>query len=415
MANHAGVSQASAKQTSSLLLGSLFFLQWGAPGLWSVSFSSVLRTHGMEAFIPYAFACNAIAAFISPLFVGAMADREIAPSKLLRWLNWLSAFFLTLVFTSIQFGWGGGLMLAFMMGHALSSSPVFSLATSIVFGSLSDPAKNFGRLRVWGTIGWIVAGWIVSWVLCADASPLSGYASAVALLGIGFFTYLLPEIPPAPSKMHLTWSQRMGLDALALLKHHDHRIVYLTTVLITIPLAAFFPYTPLHLRELGVSAPTAMMACGQLTEIVCMLSLATLWKRVRLKWIFLAGLIFAILRFAFFTLDSRGWLIAGICMHGLCYTLYYITCQIYLAERIEKPMQARAQALLTLLISGVGNLIGYLGVGWWQNSCTAGTQTNWALFWWGLCLVTSLVAVFFIVSYHGIRGAKSVSPASPQH
>lgn len=352
--------------------------------------------------MPYAFACNALAAFISPLFVGAMADRAMAPTRLLRWLNWLSALFLTLTFISIQAGWGGFIMLGFMMCHALCSSPVFSLSNSIVFASLQKPSRGFGPLRLWGTIGWAVAGWMISWVLHADTSPVSGYSSAAVLLSIGFFTYLLPETPPPPQTGKLCWRERLGLDALSLLKHHDHRIVFLTTVLLTIPLAAFYPMTPLHLKDLGESAPAATMAFGQLTEIICLLALGSLWKHVRLKWIFLTGIGFAILRFALFSLDSRAWLVAGITLHGLTYGLYFITTQIYLAERIDKEWRSRAQALLALLTGGVGNLIGYLCTGWWRSACTVQGHTAWPLYWLGLCACTSAVAIIFVFSYQGI-------------
>ena len=387
-----------------LLLGGLFLLQLGAPGLWQVSFSNVLRAHGLAAYIPAGFACSAVAAFISPLIVGAMADDQVSPVRLARWLNWLSAVTLALSYLAIQRAWGGFLMIGLMQLRALCSSPCVSLATTIALVNLDRPSRQFGLLRLWGTVGWAGAGWFVSYGLAADTSPLSGYASAAVMAALGFYTYLLPETPaPAAGTGRRSWSQRLGLDSFGLLKNRDHRIVFITTVLLTIPLASFYPYAPLNLTDLGYLKPTATMAVGQISEILGLLLLGSIWRRVRLKWIFLAGLLLAVGRYSLFSLDLRGWIIAGIAMHGACYALFYVTGQIYLAERIEAGMQARAQALMALMINGIGNLIGYLGTGWWYETCTGIHQTeHWPVFWGGLLALIVVATVYFALSYHGV-------------
>lgn len=385
---------------------------WSAPGMWTSTFSNVLRTHDLESYIPYAFACNAVAAFISPLFVGALADRSFSPERLLRWLNWSSGLFLGLTFLAIDCHWSGGVLLSLNMGYSLCTSPIFSLTTTIALMQMSDP-RRFGPLRLWGTLGWAVAGWVVSWGLHADSSTLSGYAAAALMILVGCLTYVLGESLPPPSFSHKTWKERLGLDALELIHHKDHRIVFITTALFSIPLAAFFPYTPIHLREQGAAFPAALMAFGQVSELICLLFLAKVIAHVRLKWIFLAGIFFGVLRFAFFSLDTQFWLIAGITLHGLCYSLFFVTGQIYLAERIERNMQARAQALLSLLINGVGNLAGYLATGWWRQACMKGQSTDWRLFWLGLCASTLAVGVYFLFSYQGINKRIFRTPPSP--
>lgn len=394
------------------ILALQFFLLWSAPGLWTVCFSNVLRSHGLENYIAYAFACNAIAAFISPLFVGAMADHSVAPSKLLRWLNWGSALFLGLCFFAIDMKWGGPAVISLMLCYALCTSPNISLITSIALSRLENPSKNFGPLRTWGTIGWAFAGWFISWVLQADSSTLSGYAAAVTLALTGFLSFLLPETKPQTAGQHRSWKERLGLDALALARHHDHRIVFLTTALFSIPLAAFFPFAPMQLKELGADKPTALMALGQVSEIFCLLLLSRVLSRVRLKWIFLGGIFFGALRYGLFTLESQTWMILGIAMHGLCYTLFFITGQLYLAERIDKSMQTRAQALLSLMTNGVGNLSGYLFTGWWWHTCTSeGKPTSWPLYWWGLTLFIVAVGTYFFFSYHGAFKGTFRSPS----
>ena len=384
-----------------LPLAILFLFQWFAAGMWNVSFSNVLKHAGLERYIALAFACNAIAAFVAPLFVGSFADRGVQPVKLLRWLYWLAGLWLVMLFASIDLGWGGAPMLACMQLHSLCYSPSVSLLTTIALGALLNPGSEFGPMRMWATAGWMLAGCAVSWVFAADTSALSGYVAGGVLISLGFATYLLPAWQfPAAAKAR-NWKEVFGLDALALLRNHDHRTILITVTLVGIPLAAFYPYTPLHLTALGVAHPTATMTLGQTTEVVALLTLATLLRHVRLKWAILLGLLFGVARFAFSALDLRAALLIGITLHGANYVLYNITAQIYLAERVERTMQARAQALFAMLTSGVSNLLGYLGTGAWYFATSRDGATDWPLFWWGLTAAMAATTIYFACAYQG--------------
>lgn len=369
--------------------------------MWQVCFGNVLKTHGLERFIPYAYACTALSAFISPMFVGALADQRIAPTRLLRWLSGAGAGFLALAFLTIDRGWSAWWMLAFVQLHALCATPTMSLLTSIVFARLREPHREFGPLRAWATFGWIAAGWTVSWILDADASTLSGYAAAATFAGVSLFSLFIPVVLPAELKLARSWRDIFGLEALELLRDRDHRVVFLTAALYNAPLAAFYPYTPIHLRAVGVEHATAAMTLGQVTEILAMIFLASLLTRVRLKWLFLAGIGCGVLRYALFALNTREWLLLGIFLHGLAFALYFITAQLYVENRVEPRLRARAQALLALMVSGVGNLSGFLGSGWWRHHCTVAGATRWPLFWLGLSGWAAAAFIFFALSYRG--------------
>lgn len=385
-----------------LPLAILFLFQWFAAGSWNVSFSNVLKHAGLERYIALAFTCNAVAAFVAPLFVGSFADRGVAPVKLLRWLYWLSGLWLVALFAAIDFGWGGGPLLVFMQLHSLCYSPSASLLSTIALGALLAPGSEFGPMRMWATAGWMLAGCAVSWLFGADTSVLSGYVAGGVLVALGFATYFLPawQVPTAGRARNL--KEIFGLDALALLRHPDHRTILITVTLFGIPLAAFYPYTPLQLTTLGVAHPTATMALGQTTEVVALLVLAALLQRVRLKWAILLGLLFGVARFGLFALDVRPAVLVGVTLHGACYVLYNIVAQIYLAERVDRTMQARAQALFAMLTSGVSNLLGYLGTGAWYFVASRGGATQWPLFWGGLCVVTGAITLYFAWAYQGI-------------
>src|SRR5947207_6172289 len=171
--------------------------------------------------------------------------------------------------------------------------------------------------------------------------------------------------------------ERLGWDAVVLLRHHDHRVVFLTAALFCIPLAAFYPFTPPHMQRLGLEHTTAWMSLGQITEMMAMFLLADLITRWRLKWVFGAGLAVCVLRFALCSLNLLPWLLAGVTLHGLSFTLFFITAQIYLNERLDSAWRARAQALMSLMTSGVGNLLGYLGTGVWFEVCRARGVMRW--------------------------------------
>lgn len=400
-------------------LAALFLFHGMAMAIWFVPLTLVLEAHGFGALRPYAFATSAVAAFVSPLVFGAVADRHVAPTRVLRWLAFATAGALVLTSTAIRWHAAPGLVLGLIQLHALCAAPTTSLVSTIVLARLTEAPRQFGPIRATATFGWMAGCWLVS-ALQADASTAVGYVAALVWLGLAAFTWWLPKVePPALNEVSSSslsrrwhrwrraWCQRLGLDALALLAHRDHRVVFLTTALFSMPLAAFYPYTPPHLRELGLERAAAWMSLGQISEIATLLGLSALLTRWRLKWILGAGLAVGLIRYLLCALNGTPWLLGGVFLHGLSFALFFITAQIYVGERVDPAWRARAQALLTLMMSGVGNLIGYLGTGAWFNVCTTGGATHWPRFWGGLAAVIAVVLVGFLATYRGRRGPGS--------
>ncbi len=389
-------------------LAVLFFLHAMAMGMWFVPLSTVLDAHGLQAIKPYAFATSGVAAFVSPLMFGAMADRHVAPIRVLRWLSVVTAGAMTLACLAIRWHWPPGVVLLLIQVHALFSAPTWSLSSTIVLARLKHSRREFGPIRAMATLGWMVGCWIVS-ALHADATTIAGFGSAVAWLLVALFSLSLPAITPPKTTAHVSLKERMGLDALTLLRHADHRVVFITAAVFAVPLAAFYPYTPPHLRELGMVHTSAWMTIGQVTEFVAMFGLAGMLGNWRLKWIFAGGLGFGVLRYGLCALDGRLWVLSGVGLHGFAYTLFFITAQIYLDERVEAAWRARAQALMSLMTTGFGNLAGYLGTGWWFAACLQETGMRWRLFWGGLAAATAMVMAGFLVCYRG-RGVSGTQP-----
>jgi MFS family permease len=377
----------------------LFFIQSAAMAIWFVPLGPILDAHGLHGIKSFAFAASAVAAFISPLAFGAMADRHVAPARVLRWLAFATAAILTVIATAIKNGWNAWLVLGLIQIFYIAYSPMFSVSTALVFARLEDAKKEFGPIRSLATVGWMSGGLLIG-LLNLDRTAFADYLGAVFWLLVAAFTFFLPAVTMPPSAEHLSWRERLGLDALTLLKNRDTRVVFLTTTLFNIPLCAFYPYAPAHLRDLGFLHTSAWMSLAQTTEIVAMFSLGWLLLHCRLKWIFACGLAIGIVRFALSAANIKSLLLLGIMLHGASFVLVFVTAQIYLDQRIDPAWRVRAQALLTLMNGGVGSLIGYLGTGWWFAACLRPSGEAWPWFWGGLALVVVAVLVYFL-TYRG--------------
>ncbi|HWC58357.1 MAG TPA: MFS transporter [Verrucomicrobiae bacterium] len=378
----------------------LYLIQGAAAAMWLVPLTTVLSAHGLGMLRPYAYAATGLAAFISPLIFGAMADRHASPVKVLRGLAFATAIMIAVVSAAIGAGLNRWLVLGLIQVYSLCASPLGSISATVILARIANAQKEFGPIRGMYTLGWIIGCLVVS-ALNADQSTRSGYAGAVTWLIVAGFTFFLPPLETPRAVAQLTLRQRLGWDALALLKNPDHRVVYLTVALNAIPLAAFYPYTPPHMRELGLQHTSAWMSLGQVTELICMFTLGAALARWRLKWIFVAGLGFSVLRFVLCALNSQFWLLAGVFLHGASCTLVMSTAQIYIDQRVDASWRARAQALMTVVYTGAGNMFGYLSAGAWFAVCTGPMGTRWTMFWSGLAAACVGVLVYFLAVYQG--------------
>ena len=380
----------------------LFFIQGAAMAVWFVPLGPILDAHGLHGIKPLAFAASAVAAFVSPLMFGAMADRHVPPARVLRWLALATALSMTLVSAAIQTRCHPWLVLLLVQIFYFSFAPMFSISSTLILARLSDAQKEFGPVRCMATIGWMAGGLLVS-ALNLDASILAGYLGAALWLGVAVFTCFLPVLEVPTSAEHLTWHERLGLDALTLLKQRDTRVVFLTAMLFSIPLAAFYPFAPTQLRDLGFLHTSAWMSLAQCSEIIAMFSLGWLLVHWRLKWIFACGLALGVLRFALSAFNTGATLLPGIFLHGASFALVFVVAQMYLEQRIDPAWRGRAQALLSLMNGGFGNLIGYLGTGWWFSTCSFSDGTHWPLFWGGLAGGVAGVLLYFLAAFRGPR------------
>nr|WP_281375579.1 MFS transporter [Haloferula luteola] len=390
-------------------MGWVFFVIGMSPGFYYPALTNLLTARGLDShFIQWTWLASPIAALISPVFVGALADNRFSGQKVLGWLSLLSAVLLAIAFRLLDSEVSPIWFLVFQFASAIVGAPQWSMMASLSLFHLRSGEREFPLVRMGGTLGWVAGGLILSFVFHADTSPMAGYLGAGAKVLAGLCAFSLPSTPPLGKSRSLR--SLLGIDAFALLKERDHCVFFLVTALLSMPLTAFYMWTPKHLADLGDSHAVATMALGQISEVVAMLLMSLLIRKFRVKTLLVASLSLTALRYGLFAWSGesglRIGLIAGVTLHGLCYTLYFITAQLFLDRRVEAGLRSQAQGLISLFSNGIGSLVGTFAVRAWYDHTVGAGHGGWASFWGALGGFLFGLTVIFVVAYRGVAASR---------
>jgi nucleoside transporter len=351
-------------------LSLMMFLEFFIWGGWFVTLGTFLgdnlKANGGE--IAMAFSTQSWGAIIAPFIIGLIADRYFNAERILAILHLAGALLMYQMYTAADFAG----FYPYVLGYMIIYMPTLALVNSISFNQMKDPAKEFSFVRVFGTIGWIVAGLLISYVFLWDSPEARGGGMlkntflmvAVASAFLGLFSFFLPKTPPKANREgKATLSELLGLEALGLLKDRNFLIFFISSILICIPLAFYYQNANPFLAEIGVENPTGKMTIGQASEVLFMLLLPFFFKKFGFKKTIMAGMLAWTLRYALFAYGNAGdlafMLILGIALHGICYDFFFVSGQIYTDSKAGPKYKSAAQGLITLATYGFGMLIGF--------------------------------------------------------
>ena len=358
------------KKSIYLRLSFMMFLEFFIWGGWFVTMGTFLLTtlgaSGAETGMAYS--TQSWGAIIAPFIIGLIADRFFNAERILGVLHLVGAVLMYQLSQTTDFD----AFYPYVLGYMIAYMPTLALVNSVSFNQMKDPAKDFPLIRVWGTVGWIVAGLLISFAFAWDseANVADGLLAntfmmtAVASAILGVFSFTLPKTPPSQSGGEkVSISDILGLDALKLLKDRNFLVFFLSSVLICIPLAFYYQNLSPFLTESGVENSTAIASIGQVSEVVFMLLLPFFFKKYGFKKTILVGMLAWALRYVLFAYGNTGELffmiIMGILLHGVCYDFFFVSGQIYTDSKAGEKVKSAAQGLITLATYGVGMLVGF--------------------------------------------------------
>nr|WP_315187931.1 nucleoside permease [uncultured Flavobacterium sp.] len=408
--------------TTRIKLSTMMFLEFFIWGAWFVTLGTFLGNNlsasGSET--AAIFSTQSWGAIIAPFIIGLIADRYFNAEKILGILHLVGAFLMYQMYQSEQVG----MFYTYVLSYMVLYMPTLALVNSVAFNQMKDPEKEFANIRVWGTIGWILAGLAISFVFHWDTAEAISQGmlkntfllAGIAALILGIFSFTLPATPPKVSDEKIKIGDIIGLDALKLLKDKNFAIFFISSILICIPLAFYYQNAHPFLTEAGIENPTGKMAIGQISEALFLLLIPVFFSRFGFKKTILVGMLAWAIRYVLFAYgdgnDLSFMLIIGIALHGICYDFFFVSGQIYTNSKAGEKYKSAAQGLITLATYGVGMLIGFAVAGWiTDNYKTLEGGVNWEMVWIIPAGIALVVFILFALLFNDKNKTEEVSSA----
>lgn len=372
-------------------LSFMMFLEFFIWGAWFVTLGTFLNNN-LNASGPETgavFSTQSWGAIIAPFIIGLIADRYFNAEKILGILHICGAILMYLMYNATNIS----VFYPYVLSYMILYMPTLALVNSVSFNQMNDPEKEFSNIRIWGTIGWIAAGLLISFMFHWDSQNgvkegllkntflMAGIGSII----LGIFSFILPKTPPKGAGDKITVSDILGLDALKLLKDKNFLIFFISSILICIPLAFYYQNANNFLTNIGVDNPTGKMTIGQASEVLFLLALPFFFKKFGFKKTILVGMLAWAVRYILFAYGNAGelsfMLITGIALHGICYDFFFVAGQIYTNSKAGEKFKSSAQGLITLATYGVGMLIGFMVAGQITEVYKINGAEDWKMIW----------------------------------
>lgn len=388
------------KPTIFTKLSIMMLLEYFVWGAWYVTMSTYMLTylHSTGIQVGAAYSALAIATMISPFFIGMVADRYFAAQRIMGLLHIVGAALLFVaanVASNTVFYW-------IILLYSLMYMPTIALSNNIAFHQMSNPGKQFPWIRVFGTLGWIVAGQLIDLSGIGETAT-TFYIAASASLALGLFSFILPDTPAKGKEAETSASKAIGAEAFVLFRDKPYLIFFVAAILVCIPLSFYYGFANAFLVDTGLTNVTSKMTYGQFSEALFILAIPFLFNRIGVKNMLLLGMTAWILRyvcFAYGNVDSNLWMLyAGIILHGACYDFFFVTGYMYTEQKAGEKIKNAAQGLFTFATYGVGMFIGTWFSGFTHDFYTSNGVANWTSIWWVPAYIAVAVLLYFILFF----------------
>jgi nucleoside transporter len=382
----------------------LEYFIWGA---WYVTMGTYMTEFlgATGSQIGAAYSALAIATMISPFFVGMVADRFFSAQRIMGVLHLVGGLLLylaTQVTGNTAFYW-------IILVYSLLYMPTIALSNSIAFAQMTDPGKQFPWIRVFGTLGWILAGLMIGFLSIEKTASTFHMAAAVSV-ALGVISFALPNTPP---KGKTDASQALGTEAFVLFKDRPYLVFFIAAILVCIPLSFYYGFANVFLNALGMENAASKMILGQVSEAVFILAIPFLFNSIGVKKMLLLGMLAWILRyvlFAFGNIDAGAWMLyGGIILHGICYDFFFVTGYMYTEKKAGEKIKNAAQGLFTFATYGLGMVIGTLFSGQTTDFYTVDGVAQWQSIWMVPAYIAIAVLIYFILFF---KEKKEIQAAS---
>ncbi len=450
-------------------LSAMMFLQYFIWGLWLVNLGQFMTKSGFtlsEVQQGWMYTVYGFGAIIGPFLLGQVADRYLATEKVMAIAHAVGGVLLIMAAYATSFWPIFGLLFLYCNLYM----PTMGLSNSITFRSLGEAHQDkFPGIRLWGTIGWIVAGLFFTaymeygtltfWKSLADPIGLGGvfngflawwtanvvpsleslfrsigkprFVDALRIPGAVSIVYALycltlPHTPPMPAKASDPIEKKSAiLESLSLMRFRSFAVLIVVTGLIGIMLAFYFACENFFLEAVGVLPEQigAVMTIGQIAEIVVMVFVPAAVKAFGVKNTMLLGAAAWALRFGLSAYGQpQSLMISTIALHGFAFGFFFVVAQMYVDRAASPDIKATAQNLLIFIVYGMGTIVGSVLTGQFREAFRTAAPTaldpkhtveNWHLIWLGPTILTVLCMILFAAMFREEEIRKPVTEAEP--
>jgi MFS transporter, NHS family, xanthosine permease len=408
-----------------LRLTILNFFELFVFGAWLISLGGYLggQLHFEGIQIGKIFTTLGIASLVMPGIVGIIADKYLNAQKLLGLLHIIGAgfmFFLAQTHDYDTFFW-------MMLGYLTVYMPTLGLANTVSYSILTenkfDVIKVFPKIRVWGTIGFIVAEVAVGTFGWAQNNMQFYFAMVISLI-MGIYSFTLPNVPLSKSE-NKSFAERLGLDAFALFKEYKMAVFFIFATLLGVVLQISNAWASEFMRSFTTDFPDSFVvtnsntfiALSQVSETLFILTIPFFLKRFGIKTVMIMSMIAWFLRFGLFGIGSPegigvGYLIMSMVVYGAAFDFFNISGSLFIETETDSKYRGSAQGLFVLLTNGVGAMLGGIGSGYVVQYFTTETGRDWFSIWMAFAGYAILLGVLFALVFkykHNPNTIKDVS------